>query len=527
MAGPASGSLPRQLPSQGEMAGYDARTISAGVSSLELMERAGRRIFDVISERRPEGPCVILCGPGNNGGDGLVIARLLIEAGRSAIAVTVSSGRYSPEFLSQSARLENTKKGAFWRLSGSAPDLAFAREISDADLSRTIAESAVLVDAVLGTGQREAPRGEIARIVRLASEAEPAWTVAVDTPTGINPDTGESYSPGLDADLTVSVQLVKRGLLQEPARSRCGEIVAVDIGISCVPVSEISLVSPSLLPDILSRRRAAHKGDHGHVLVIAGSGAMPGAAALAALGALRSGAGLVTMTRHDGASGTSIPPEVMIARMSGDRGFFEPRHAGELLPHIERATALAVGPGIGQAPETRLFLDMIVEAASSLGRPVVIDADALNLLSPLTGGAMGPSPFVLTPHPGEAARLLGVETREIQRDRYGAARRIYEISGATVVLKGAGTVIYGSSGGLLNLTGNPFMACGGTGDVLTGIIAALLAQRLAPIEAASLGAHAHGLAGDLASAASGGLIVASDIATHLPAAYASISRNRS
>lgn len=508
-----------RLPSSAEMQRCDEHAIASGQPAALLMERAGSAVaFEVVRRYRAElarNPRVtVLCGPGNNGGDGLVVGRLLKLQGYRVQCFISGAPRYSIDFSAQLARFN----GHALRVSDTAAPLV--KELPSAsltDLERALHRSSVVIDALLGTGQTAAPRGTIALLVdALLASGTSARIVSVDVPTGINPDTGECFQPHVRAGLTCAIELVKRGLVQFPAGESCGEIVLHPIGILKTgehPVRFSVLSTDGSFPE---RPFDAHKGSLGRVLVVGGSRAMPGASILTAHGALYAGAGLVFRAENTAWSAGGLAPEIIRLPLNGEPsepGGLELWRALRSRPELKEAV-WAVGPGLGTSEGACELVRSLLEGDGE--RPIVLDADGLNVIAPRLQNASVSWPHVvLTPHPGEAARLLGVTVAEIQRDRYSAAERLVERSGATVVLKGARTIILSAtSAGFVNLEDTPFLATPGSGDVLAGLIAALLARGLSTIDAARFGVLVHGRAG--IAAAQGGPIAASDIVRHLP-----------
>lgn len=502
------------LPSPFEMAAWDRAAIAAGTPSLELMERAGRGVAaQVVALRAREnrsGEVLILCGAGNNGGDGLVVARVLRAAGVPSRVVVAGAERYSDDFCTNALRLieagerigvlDSTAAAARW--GGNAVSLD--------EMEDLFTGVGIVVDALLGTGQREAPSGAVKTLVEMVGRRRTFFRViAVDIPTGVNAANGAVYSPAITADITVAIQCIKRGLMQYPARERCGEIVPLDIGIEAAPLSEFALCGDdaALLP---RREAAAHKGHFGHVTVIGGSASMPGAPILSASAALRMGAGWVSLGRPiDGDS----PPEIMLVPLEKKRGQFEESDAHSVLEALKKSAAVVLGPGLGTSASTAAFLRVILCDERSLAPLLVIDADALNSLStiPAIGDQLARRRVVITPHPGEAARLLGRTSEEIQADRFGAAVELHRRFNATVVLKGAGTIVYGAGRGFVCPFGTPYLATPGSGDVLAGMIAALGAQERSAVEAAYRAVVIHARSGEAAHRCRGGYLIASDI----------------
>jgi ADP-dependent NAD(P)H-hydrate dehydratase / NAD(P)H-hydrate epimerase len=468
-------------------------TTAFGISGYELMGRAAEAVFAAASRRWPEARrWVVLCGAGNNGGDGYVIARLARRAGREVRVcgltdpggLTGDAARAWQDFVADGGTVEPFATGL-------------------------LADAGLIVDAVLGTGLARPVTGELRAAIEAVNAAQRP-VVAVDIPSGLDATTGLPSGAAIRADLTVTFVGRKLGLHLGAGPDHTGVVEFADLGIPAAVVERaglagkapLRLFTASELPRILPRRTAtAHKGNFGHVLVVGGNHGMSGAVRLAGEAALRTGAGLVSVATRP-AHAPLLPlvrPELMCHGIAG---------AADLAPLFARATVVAVGPGLGQDAWARELL----AATLSCGLPLVVDADALNLL---TASHPHRDDWVLTPHPGEAARLLGMTTAQVQRDRLGALRSLRERWGGTIVLKGSGTLVAGAAGpGWAITTGNPGMATAGMGDVLTGITAGLIAQSGAGIDlsdSAAAAAFVHGAAGD--RAASGGQrgILASDL----------------
>lgn len=533
------------LVTAAEMAALDRETIQGrGIPSLRLMERAGRGVAREIAafwrERAPgtaargrggAGPrartgraagrsparVVVIAGRGNNGGDGFVCARLLRPLGFSArVLVAADEADLSPDARANREACARARipvaffpDPSAWEPGGEA-----ARASAGADL---------LVDALLGTGSHGAPRGAVARAIECANHQK-APVVSVDIPSGIDASTGHAETPSIRAALTVTLALPKRGLVIEPGRSRAGEVRVAEIGIPddvVAPVAPGLVRAPaawarSLLP---GRPMDAHKGTTGRVLLVGGSLGMMGAVGMAGESALRSGAGYCVAC----VPGSCVPIlESRVAEMV-KRGMPETAarslaaaSADAIAAEAERADVIAIGPGLSRVPETAELARTLM---SRLDGPVVLDADGLNAFEG-RGVRRERGPLILTPHYGEAARLSGRTISEVARDPIGWARAYADDSGAIVCLKSTPmiTAVPGQPA-ILNDTGNPGMATAGAGDVLTGLIAGLLAQGMEPDEAAALGCYVHGLAGDVAVRRMGvrGLI-AGDILRGVPAA---------
>jgi NAD(P)H-hydrate epimerase len=465
-----------------------------------------------------EGSVVILCGSGNNGGDGLVVARLLSACAFQVSCVVVNADRYSPECIEQLARypsvsVRGVPSTALSSIAGEP------HSISDEELTLLLSKAGVVVDALLGTGQRAAPRGDVALLVNKLQEERSRRSslrvVAIDIPTGVSGDTGEVFEPHVDAHVTVSIELLKRGVMQFPARAACGDIVTTPIGIvqegADTTQIEFRAVEGCFVPRLPRRKPDLHKGDLGRVLVIGGCAQMPGAPVLAALGALRSGAGVVSLVTRGAWHGPCVPAECMHVVMQGAEPFFTEADRAVVFPACERADVVVLGPGMGVAPSVAEFLTGLIAYLCSLKRRTVIDADALTLVAQIGLDLRG-LPCVITPHPGEATRMLGVLPRTVQSDRFAAVRALWERYGVVSLLKGAGTLVYGEGRGRVITRGTPYLATAGSGDVLSGVIAACFHRSNDALDAAALGAYIHARAGELASREGGGPILASEIA---------------
>ncbi len=497
-----------------------------GLPGPVLMENAGAAVARLVDERFPRARrVVVLCGRGNNGGDGFVVARRL---GARAEALLLG-GREGVEGDALVHLLACERSGGRVTVAGDPAGWAAQKCLEEADL---------IVDAVLGTGLRKAPTGlpaaAIAAILGRFEAGVPV--VAVDLPSGLPSDGGAVDWPAARATVTVTFAAPKRGHVLPPACDHVGELVVADIGI---PAGSLAAASPSLflLADedaagaFPRRRRGAHKGDFGHLLIVAGSVGKAGAAVLAAGGALRSGCGLVTVATPEpclsvvAAARAEAMTEALPATAGG--GLHE---AGlqRLLDLAAARDAVVLGPGLGQDPGTRALVRAFVRACPV---PLVIDADGLNALAAVGGetGDLGAlrrePPTILTPHPGEMARLTGRRTAEVQRERPETAVGLARETGAIVVLKGERTLVAEPTGrAAIAATGNPGLATGGTGDVLAGVVGSLLARHGALLSATAA-VVVHGRAGDLAARERGedGLI-AGDVVDALPAAIESLRR---
>lgn len=443
-----------------------------GVPGIALMRRAGEAAFARIMERYSgAGRMVVVCGPGNNGGDGYVVAGC---ARRIGVGVTVlATAPPATADAAQAARDYHDAGGA-------------TIEVNDENGWAALAGADLIIDALFGTGLRRAPQGVAAELIRRINAAGRP-VAALDLPSGLHSDTGAAFSPCIAADLTVTFIGVKLGLLTGQGRERAGEIVFQDLRIPHAARRAVAPVARIIAAPALKRRaRDLHKGDAGRVLVVGGERGMLGAVLLAGEAALRCGSGLVTV------AGAEAHLDLAALRcaelMSADAGRLS-------APHIARADALVLGPGLGQSDWSAQVFERCIDSEP----PMVVDADGLNHLARAGDSIRPRSNRVLTPHPGEAARLLQSTTADIQADRPGAARAIADRFGGVCVLKGAGTLVVCASGEMLVCDrGNPGMASAGMGDVLSGITGALLAQGLPAMAAAGAAVWLHATSADVA-----------------------------
>ena len=472
--------LPFELYRAAQVRELDRIAIEArGIPGYTLMRRAGDAAFDLLRQRWPRARRIaVVCGGGNNGGDGYVVARLAREAGLDVVALALAD----PGGLRGDAQTA-------WR------------DARDADVPTTVFTAAgldgadLLVDAILGTGLEREVSGTWRDAID-AMNAHPADVLALDIPSGLHADTGAILGAAIRASATITFIGLKQGLFTGQGPACRGDIRFADLG---VPPDIYPAIHPACwryagedLPALLPERwRSAHKGHFGHVLVIGGDSGLAGAARMAGEAAARCGAGLVSVATRSAHAGlqAAARPELMF------QGIDTP---DELGPLLSRASVVAIGPGLGRD----LWGRSLLRAALAGDKPLVVDADGLNLL------AIEPAfrdNWILTPHSGEAARLLKMTPAGVEADRFAAVEDLALRYGGVAVLKGAGSLIASKADGQVALcsTGNPGMASGGMGDVLAGVIAALLAQGLPPFAAAKAGAHLHGLAGDLAAQTGG------------------------
>jgi NAD(P)H-hydrate epimerase len=518
-----------------EMQGIDRKTIrKIGLPGHVLMERAGVAVAAKVKELFERKKTIILAGGGNNGGDGLVAARELLNAKwHVKVLLFTKENRLSPDCLSQ-----------FKLARQMGVSVEFRTGITEKDL-----HGAVIVDAMIGTGLNKAIEGDMAKVIAFLNNSG-SQVISVDIPSGISSDSGQVMGVAVKAGHTVTFGLPKRGHLLHPGADFTGKLFVENIGFPEDLLTSddlnVELLEKGMLAHLIPERpRYSHKGDYGHVLVVAGSRGKTGAAFMAAKACMRTGAGLVTIgvpeSLMDIVQGRVTEEMTLPLPDSGD-GTLSARAGNTILRFLsERADVLCVGPGIGVSDETGKMMAEIIQSSRA---PMVIDADGINSLSKAGTRGEGtkdllkkvPAPVILTPHPGEMARLLlGAEGKgqratgksisdlraQIERDRIDTAISFSKETGTCLILKGVPTVIAAPRGkAFINSTGNPGMATAGSGDVLTGMVASFLAQGLDPLNASMLGVFMHGLAGDLAAdTKSMPSLVASDIIDSLPTAF--------
>jgi len=454
---------------------------SCAIPGYTLMQRAGQAAFDVIRENWPDaGRLTVVCGAGNNGGDGYVIARLARQKGLAVTLIQMASS----EHIQGDAALARQD----WLDKGGSDSPRQDTEHFIAELN----SSDLLVDALLGTGLQRDVSGDWKMLIEQLNQHR-IPVLAVDIPSGLHADSGVVMGDCVRANRTISFIGLKQGMFTAAGAEYCGRVLFDDLQI---PAEVCDAVEPSatrldannacrLMP--AARRATDHKGKFGHVLVVGGGPGMPGAALMAAMAAARSGAGLVSIATHPEHASQLVSqcPELMC------RGVPSATELGELL---QRATVVVLGPGLGRSAWASDLFARVLDT----DLPLVVDADGLNLLASEKASRKN---WVLTPHPGEAGRLLASSTKAVQQDRFAAARQIATDYQAVCVLKGSGSLIHDLEDSVsISTSGNPGMATGGMGDILGGIIAALIAQGLELADAARLATWLHGRAGDMAAA---------------------------
>ncbi len=483
--------LPRNLYCAAQVRELDRTAIETfSIPGLTLMERAGSAAFDLLCRVWPEAHVItVVCGVGNNGGDGYVLARLALQAGKTV-------------HLLQLGEVEKIKGDA---LTNFDRFIEIGGEITPFE---TITEECdVIVDGIFGTGlEREVIGAWRQAIEAINASASPI--LALDIPSGLHSDSGQVLGVAVKAGATISFIGLKRGAFTGAGPEQCGQVLFDDLAVPeavyAVEQPAAKRVEWSMLTGLLGRRaRDAHKGNFGHLLVVGGDHGFSGAVRMAGEAALRTGAGLVTVaTRPEHAALlNTVRPELMCHGVAG---------ASALAPLLQRATVIAIGPGLGKSPWGRELLGAVLETKL----PLVVDADALNQLASEPARRDN---WILTPHPGEAARLLGMSAAEIQSDRFQSARQLQERYGGVVVLKGAGTLISATATEptAVCTAGNPGMATAGMGDVLTGIIAGMVAQGLSLNDAATSGVCLHAAAADRAAQAGERGLLANDLQIEL------------
>jgi NAD(P)H-hydrate epimerase len=510
-----------------QMREADRRTIDEiGISSLVLMENAGRQVvaaIEAVHSDLLDGLVGVLCGRGNNGGDGFVVARTLLQRGIDVAVFLIGQvsdvrgdARINLEILGRlGLTVVEISDSQAWELHFS--------EISDCSL---------IVDAIFGTGLNAPLTGLLESVVADVN-ASGIPIVAIDLPSGLSADSHEPIGDSIEAGMTVTLGAPKLPLVLPPAETRAGDVVIADIGIPAdifesLEGNRVELLTRSGMREMIHPRAPdSHKGDYGHVLIIGGSRGKTGAAHLAAVGALRSGAGLVSVATPASCQAilSALGPEYMTEAIEETSEGLDPGAVDRIL-ELAR-DVVAIGPGLGQAAGTREFVRTLVERATM---PIVLDADALNAFAGEPDQLRGREgrDVIITPHPGEMARLVGMSADEVQASRVEIARNFAVSQKVYVILKGHRTIIATPDEKILiNPTGNAGMATGGTGDVLTGMVAAWLAQLLDAEAACKLAVYLHGLAGDLTEADEGEVAMTSgDLAAHLGDAILELTARR-
>jgi len=482
-----------------EMRALELNAEYFGVLQLQLMENAGHNIaLEIASRFKPDKSVAIFCGLGGNGGDGFVAARHLSSLG---FKVTVILAGKAKE-ISHKAALENWNALQFLKESISI------HEVDDSSLIPNVTAE-IVVDALLGTGTKGKLKPPILQLVEKINALN-AFRVAVDVPTGIESDTGEILGAAVKANLTITFHRTKKGL--ESAKEYVGELIVKDIGL---PKEFENYAGPG---DVLlvtkPRPSESHKGEFGRLLVIGGSETFSGAPTLVALAALRTGVDLAYVAAPEKTAHaiSSMSPDLITIKLEGTH--LNVGNVSALKTYIETADAIVLGPGLGLHSETREAVKAIVDAVESAGKPLLLDADGLKAFAEFKRKLN--VPLVLTPHAGEYAILTGKKPPEDLKEKFSEVQKTAAELSAIILLKGSTDIISGEKRLKLNFTGNPGMTVGGTGDVLSGIVGAFLAQQIDPFEAAVAGAFVNGASGDFVFGEKGYHMISTDIIQRIP-----------
>jgi NAD(P)H-hydrate epimerase len=478
------------------------------IPGIVLMENAGRGAAEALLRRYPAARnFLILCGPGNNGGDGFIAARHIMFWGRDAAVIST----ISPE------KYKNDASVAALSAKNSGVAIVCSKDVKDEELSECIKRTDVVVDALIGTGSNGAPRGEVVRLIELCRAA--SRVVSLDIPSGVDPDTGEVYGTVLTSEATITFLAEKVGLAVSPGCIHCGEVEVCGIGARPELVLEKYQLTGYDASDIPSLRpqvpKDAHKSTRGALMVVGGSEYFRGAPVLAGMGALRAGCGLVFLAVPEflAAEASSTLPEAIVLPLPAKGGFIRFKTVEKILsPWFEKCGALALGPGIGRNVESELVTTWL---CTEWKKPLLIDADALHHVVNIDKSA---NPYhrresvVITPHEGEAAHLLGSTAKKVAESRLSSCVDLSERFG-TALLKGPHTLICSGSERRVILEGGPELAVPGSGDVLSGAIGAFLASGMSCVDAATLGALVHAIAGGASDRSDG--ILARELANEI------------
>ncbi len=483
-----------------EMRALEANSEYYGVSRLQLMENAGRAVADEVAERfkAANTRVAVFCGLGGNGGDGFVITRHLLSYGFDAEIVLAG----------KPSEIADKESQANWKALQALKDSLPMHEVSDSSIIPDI-KANVAIDALLGIGLKGAPRPPILQLITRINDMK-AFRIAVDVPSGIDSDTGEALGEAVKADLTITFHKTKTGL--EKAKQHTGEVIVASIGL---PESLEHLTGPGDVQMVVKPRPlGAHKGDSGRLLIVGGSEVFSGAPVLVALAAYRAGVDLVHIaspakTAH---AISSMSPDLITIKLEGEH--LSSRNLAMIEPFLEKTTAVAIGPGLGLHKDTKEFVKEIIKLAEIRRIPLLLDADGLKAFADFKHKMKCPAVF--TPHSGEYRILTDHNPPDDIDPRTADVRKIADELGAAILFKGNVDIISDGERVKFNHTGNPGMTVGGTGDVLSGIVAALLAQGVDPFEAAAAGAFINGAAGDFAASEKGYHLLATDLLEWIP-----------
>lgn len=507
-----------------------------GVPGSLLMERAGKGVAagvirlcreHCLADRKNK-KLLLVAGCGNNGGDVFVAARLLKEAGFTVKVLLAGEKEklrgdalfHFEKMLKSNVAFREVNTESEWR------------RLAAAGRKDEFSGYAVIVDGILGTGLEGKARGVASAAIRFINKlSKNSLVVAVDIPSGLDSDTGSAEGEAVRANLTITMGLPKKGLIAQEALEYVGHLEVVDLGLPPQLTgkikSDIELITPADLSALFPRRkRSSHKGTYGHLIVMGGAEGYSGAITLAALAAVRSGAGLVTVVVPEQLAPVvagKVPEAMVHGAPETEIGSLDPACWETLKKRLGEFSAILAGPGMTRHFATGRLVKMILHDSNI---PVVLDADALNVFAGEAAMlAKRKCPLVITPHPGEMARLLGITTLEVQTNRLAVVKKAALLTRSTAVLKGAGTLVAEKAKININMTGNPGMAAGGMGDVLAGLLGGLLAQGMKPFDAARAAVFLHGRAGDLAAAKSTEqTLIARDLIACLPRAFRDVVR---
>ena len=478
------------------------------IPGFALMENAGRGAAEALLQKYPKAENIlILCGPGNNGGDGFVTARHLVIAGRMpTIIATIGVGEYANDAAIAAK--------AFAAIASPELRILHSKNLTDDELLSMIRSSDVVVDALLGTGSSGVPRGEVMRLIEFCKEAR--RVVSFDIPSGVNPDTGEVTATAVTAETTLTFLALKTGLAVSPGSLRCGEVCVCDIGVP----PELVLKEPSLIgydkSDITSLTpripKDAHKGTRGALMIVGGCNFYRGAPVLTAMGALRAGCGLVFLAVPDFliSGAAALLPEAIFIPLKGKEGYIDFENFEQSIsPWLEKCDALVCGPGIGRSGDS---YETVKWLCREWDKPLLLDADALRHAADMKRAGTfdrDPGSTVITPHEGEAAYMLNTDVKKVSAERLSSCTTLAGKFG-TALLKGSHTLICNGTEKRVILEGGPHLAIPGSGDVLSGAIGAFLAAGMSPMDAATLGALKHAVSGNEHAGTSG--LLASELA---------------
>ena len=482
-----------------EMGALDMNAEYFGVSRLQMMENAGRNIaLEVASRFEPDKEVAIFCGLGGNGGDGFVAARHLIAIGFKVTIVLAGK----PREISSKEALEN------WNALQLLKEKLPIHEVYDTAVIPEV-RADIFIDALLGTGTKGKLRPPILQLARRINKTK-TFRIAADVPTGIDADTGEILGEAVKADVTITFHRLKMGL--ENAKKYAGEIIVKDIG---VPREFENFAGPGDVSLVTKRRSPlSHKGDFGRLLVVGGSEVFSGAPTLVALAALRTGIDLayVAAPERTACAISSVSPNLITIKLEGEH--LNSRNVSILRPYLKSANAVVLGPGLGLHTETKSAVKAIIEEIEGAGKPLLLDADGLKAFAEFKRPLK--TPLILTPHAGEYAILTGRKSSDDLNERVSDVQKAAAELSAVILLKGHVDIISDENRFKLNFTGNPGMTVGGTGDVLSGIVGAFVAQEVDPFEAAVAGAFVNGAAGDFVCAEKGYHMVSTDLIDWIP-----------